>query len=387
MSVHRTYVIRAHDCVQAVRRKSGRREQDWLDAKSRLIMLVELNCMAYFNVPVASRYPRARQRFALLQVLAIVGVTLFVGARDGSAALRVIGVDVHERLFPDQAPQPAVARTLSVPRGAPVVFQFAVTSDTAGQATVSVGEISRDQAGTRFTGEVTLHTLRSVHVEGNTQGSKINRPAGPVPDGWMQHLVRAAPFDTLEVLNDSAGLALQPGQTNGLLLEILVPARTAPGEYRGIVTVKRGDDSAEGEFRFRVHSTVLPPTQSLHSIHWLWPEPQNLVRDNVPEWWSEGHWKLLENSARQLRRFGDDTLYTPLVNYRDPLIQIVARQDGKYDFDYARFDRWMETFGKLGYRYFAGHHILNLPLAHAGGVFALDEKTGQKRTACSTKCG
>jgi hypothetical protein len=164
-----------------------------------------------------------------------------------------------------------------------------------------------------------------------------------------------------------------------VLLEISVPTNASPGEYHGNVTIKRGKSFAKSEFRFRVHETVLPQIRSLHSIHWLWPEPHNLTRDDIPDWWSERHWKLLENSARQLRRFGDDTLYTPLVNYREPLIQIIAREDGAFEFDFARFDRWMEMFDKLGYRYFAGHHILNLPMTHAGGVFVLDAKTSQKK--------
>jgi hypothetical protein len=224
-----------------------------------------------------------------------------------------------------------------------------------------------------------VHPLLAVHVEGNTQGSLTNRPGGKVPEGWMKHLVRAAPFNTFEVLSESTDFTLQPQKTHGLLLQIMVRTNATPGEYRGSVKVKHGKESARTEFRFRVHETFLPPANSLHSVHWLWPEPHNLTRDNIPAWWSDRHWELLENSGRQLRRFGDDTLYTPLVNYKEPLIQIIARKDGTYDFDYARFDRWMEMFSKLGYRYFAGHHILNLPMIHSGGVFVLDAKTGQKK--------
>jgi len=295
------------------------------------------------------------------------------------AALQIAPVDIHERLYPDRPPPPSPPEAIHVPRGARAVLQFAVSSDEVGPVTVSLSAISLDPSGKKLPGEVKVYTLHPVHVEGNTQGNMINRPGGAVPEGWMQHLVRAAPFDTLEVLVESPAFASEAGRTHGLLLELAVPTDAEPGDYSGRVTVNAGRQSASARFHFRVHATVLPEAQSLHSVHWLWPEPHNLTRDNVPEWWSERHWTLLENSGRQLRRFGDDTLYTPLVNYREPLIQISTRPDGGYEFDYARFDRWVETFRKLGYRLFAGHHILNLPLNHAGGVFVVDAKTGPKR--------
>ena len=325
----------------------------------------------------------ARRRLPFLRTAALVTLVLVVGVEAGTAALRIIAVDLHDRLFPDRPPSPAASTRISVPRGAPAVFQFALTSDKAGAATVAVSTIARESLGGNFPGEARVHFLLPVHVEGNTQGSKINRPGGPVPEGWMQQLVRAAPFDTLEVLADSEPLNLAAGKTHGLLVEVAVPATAAPGNYSGSITVSSGGESASAPLHFSVHETVLPEAQSLHSVHWLWPEPCNLTRDNVPAWWSERHWTLLENSGRQLRRFGDDTLYTPLVNYREPLIQISAREDGGHEFDYARFNRWVETFRKLGYRHFAGHHILNLPLNHAGGVFVLDGKTGHRRVLFS----
>lgn len=301
------------------------------------------------------------------------------------AAIQITPVDIHERLFPDQTPVPSLPPVIHVPRGAPAMFQFAIHADEAGLASLSVSKISRGSFTRKFAGEIKVHGLILVHVEGNTQGSLTNRPGGKVPDGWMKHLVRAAPFDTLEVLKESREFRLEPKKTQGALLEISIPANTPPGEYQGHFIIQRTNDSARAEFRFQVHETTLPSTHSLHSVHWLWPEPHNLTRENIPEWWSDRHWQLLENSGRQLRRFGDDTLYTPLVNYREPLIQINAREDGAYDFDYARFDRWMEMFSKLGYRHFAGHHILNLPLVHSGGVFVRDAKNGQTKPLFTAK--
>jgi hypothetical protein len=287
-----------------------------------------------------------------------------------TAALEAIRVDVHERLYPDRWPQPAKTATISVPRGAPVTFQFAVRANTKGNARLSLmGDV---------VGKPHLHWLQAIHVEGNTQGSLKNRPGGKVPKGWMEHLVRAAPFDTLEALVEDNKMPIVAGHTHGVVLEITVPLNTEPGTYKGSLRVALGNDGIESPFSFRVHRTALPDPLPIHSVHWLWPEPHNLTNGEVPEWWSEQHWQLLEAAGKQLRRFGDDTVYTPLVNYRQPLIQITRRKDGTFAFDYSRFDRWGELFVSLGFRYLSGHHIINLNDAHMGGTFVIDEATGRK---------
>ena len=306
-------------------------------------------------------------------------------AQTVSAALAVVPVDLHERLYLDRRPAVAELPLIATPRGGTATFQFAVVSDTQVTARIAVSPV-RQTGGAELAGHVRLHRLLPVHVEGNTQGSLKNRPGGEVPEGWMKYLVRAAPFDTLEVLEESTEVPLKRrafqlsvGQTAGVVVEVEVPADAVPDECRGTLLVEAPGQRAEAPFAFRVHRTALPSPLPLHSVHWLWPEPHNLTNGAVPEWWSERHWQLVENSAKELRRFGDDTVYTPLLNYKDPLIQMTRKADGSFAFDYTRFDRWAELFLKLGFRYLAGQHILNLPQSYLGGVFVLDEQTGEKQ--------
>lgn len=293
-----------------------------------------------------------------------------ITASAAAAPINVVRVDIHERLYPDRWPKPIEVEAVSVPRGAPATFQFAVRAESEGAARLCItGDVP---------GKARFHWLESVHVEGNTQGSLKNRPGGEVPEGWMDHLVRAAPFDTLEVLVESDAMPIVAGQTHGVVLEFTVPRDAEPAAYEGALRIALGKEVKEAPFIFRVHPTALPDPLRLRSIHWLWPEPYNLTNGDVPEWWSEQHWQLLEAAGKQLRRFGDDTVYTPLVNYREPLIQIMRRQDGAYTFDYVRFDRWAELFFGLGFRYLSGHHVINLMHTHMGGTFVIDEATGRK---------
>lgn len=285
--------------------------------------------------------------------------------------LQAVRVDVHERLYPDRWPEHTEVETVSVPRGAPATFQFAVRAKSKGTARLS---ITCDAPG-----KVRLHWLQSVHVEGNTQGSLKNYPGGEVPEGWMEHLVRKAPFDTLEVLVEDNTMPIVPDNTHGVVLEFMVPRDAKPATYDGTLLIFLDNEEAAAPFSFRVHRTALPDPLPLHSVHWLWPEPHNLTNGAVPEWWNEQHWQLLEVAGRQLRRFGDDTVYTPLVNYRQPLIQITRHKNNTFTFDYSRFDRWGEMFLGLGFRYLSGHHILNLVHSHMGGTFVIDEATGKKQ--------
>ncbi len=283
----------------------------------------------------------------------------------------VVHVDIHQRLYPDRWPRQEKSTTVSVPRGAPVTFQFALRAKAKGVARLShTGNLA---------GKARLHWLKSIHVEGNTQGQFVNRPGGKVPKGWMKHLIRSAPFDTLAVLVEDNKMPVNAGRTHGVVLEITVPRDAKPGTYRGAFKVVLGNDIATAPFAFRVHRTIMPSLLTLHSVHWLWPQPENLTNGKVPDWWSEQHWQLLEAAGKQLRRFGDDTMFTPLINYRAPLIQITRRKDGTYTFDYSRFDRWVKLFQGLGFRYFSGHHITTLPKKGRGGVYVIDKATGKKQ--------
>ena len=302
--------------------------------------------------------------------LAIVAGALFMTR---VTAVEVVQVDIHERLYPDRWPTAAEPVAISIPRGAPVTFQFAVRANKEGLARLAVD--------CKVPGKTRIHWLKSVHVEGNTQGSLINRPGGKVPEGWLEHhLVRAAPFDTLEAVIEGDRMPIVAGQTHGVVVELSVPRDTEPGTYKGALCVTLGDDVAVAPFAVRVHRTLLPDPLPLHSIHWLWAEPVNLTTGEIPEWWSKRHWQLLEQAGKQLLRFGDDTVFTPLTHHdRGELIQITRRKDGTFAFDYSRFDRWCELFLGLGFRTISGRHIVNM----GAETYVTDEATGRKEKLLS----
>lgn len=287
-------------------------------------------------------------------------------------SINVTRCDPLLRLFPDLPSPPVYTGAAHVPRGGPAPMLFAVSSSHDRTCRVTVTDAQRAD-GTPLRGQALVYGLLPVHVEGNTQGSMCSKPGGAVPEGWLAHLVRAAPFDTAEVLVRGDTIALSAGLTHGLLLDIQVGRDALPGRYQGRVELTDGGASASAPFDVHVHSTVLPKQLALHSVHWLSPDPVNLTNATAPDWWSAAHWELLAQAGTQLRAFGDDTMFTPLVEGEHPLIAVTQRGDGAYAFDYSRFDRWVALFRGQGFRLFAGRHLTHM--GHT--VFVRNERAGR----------
>jgi hypothetical protein len=255
-----------------------------------------------------------------------------VACQEAKSQVTLARVDVLDRVYPDRPPPDFPDdRPVSVPRGGSAAIQFAATSPVNMSCGMAVGPLQRED-GLPLAGRVATYRLLPVHVEGNTQGSLRNRPGGQVPDGWMKYLVRRAPFDVMEVLVEADTVALAAGRTQAMLVDVEVAPEASPGRYAGRLDLRLEQETVSVPFSVLVHRTVLPPTLRLHCVHWFWPMPENLTDGDPPPWWSERHWALIEASARQLHRFGDDTVLTPLVDGREPLIRVSRDEQGAHHF-------------------------------------------------------
>ncbi|HUT91621.1 MAG TPA: DUF4091 domain-containing protein [Thermoguttaceae bacterium] len=301
-----------------------------------------------------------------------VAISLAAAGQQAAAQVTLARVDALDRVYPDRAPPDFTdIGPVSVAREGSIAFQFAAVSQQDVSCRMNVGVIARDD-GVPLAGRVATYRLLPVHVEGNTQGSLKNRPGGEVPEGWMKSLIRPAPFDVMEVLVEADRVELAAGRSQAMLVDVEVAPEASPGRYTGRFELRLAQETVSVPFSLLVHQTILPPTHKLHSVHWFWPMPENLTDGDPPPWWSDRHWELIESSARQLRRFGDDTVLTPLVDGREPLIRVSRDEREDYAFDYARFDRWVETFLRLGFNTFAGRHVVSM----GREVWVLDRSSG-----------
>jgi len=161
-----------------------------------------------------------------------------------------------------------------------------------------------------------------------------------------------------EVITSAAEVNVDGREVHAAVVRVDVGRDAKPGLYTGTFEVKQDKGPAiKVPFSFRVSPVLLPEKRIFDSVHWLWAHPENLTNGQVPEWWSEEHWKLLAAAGATLHDYGDSVLYTPLIIGEHPLITVTSSGDGKWEFDFSRFDRWMETFRKVGYEKFIGYHI------------------------------
>ena len=295
------------------------------------------------------------------------------GGTPAATSMHLIQCDSLLRIYPD-LPPPALTNegVIHTARGGTAPLLFAATSPKDRTCRIGASIPCRGD-GTPLRGQVQVYKLLPVHVEGNVQGSKCSKPGGPVPEGWLPHLVREAPFDTGEVLVRCDEIQLRAGATHGLLIDVHVGRDASPGLYQGSLDLSAGDATVSASFSVHVHSTVLASHHALHSTHWLSPDPVNLTSATPPEWWSERHWELLAQAGSQLRAFGDDTMFSPLIGGEHPLISVTQREDGSYTFDYTRFDRWVTLFRSQGFRLFAGRHLNGMGRI----VFVRNEQSGR----------
>lgn len=297
----------------------------------------------------------------------ILGLTIFVAgqlrATDVKASrfdkLEVMLLNQDARIFTDRFPESkGAAHIIGVPRNYQLKFQLALRGQASQRISLKLTDL-KNEAGEAFKGQLKIMQLLPVHVEGNTQGSLINRPGGPTPDSWKPYFIRIAPFDVFEVVQDFQDnkINLKAGVIAAYLLQLNILADCATGTYKGNLHIESQSGNQVVPFSFRVYKTVLPKNMALQSVHWLSADPQNLTSGAVPGWWSREHWELLKRAGRLLLINGDNMMFTPLINTAHPLIQTRIDDNKHISFDYSRFDRWVKTFQDIGFKYFDGQHL------------------------------
>jgi len=287
-------------------------------------------------------------------------------------------VDSLERVFPDRPPLPVASdEPLGVPRGGRGALQFAAIARGESKTKYSIKVSPPKNGDGQLAAEIKTYELVDVPVEANNNGGMRTSVAKKPPPMWMEEFVREAPFRVAEVLveSDAVELGGNPSSYRGILVTVDVSPNAIPGVYKGILELKSAEEVVSSPFSIRVHKTRLAASPTLSTHYWLSPDPKDLTSGQPPEWWSEEHWRLLENAGRTLREYGQDTLWTPLINYEHPLITTTRKRDGSYTFDFSRFDRWMEMFLKLGFERMAGQQIVSLPGGR--GIAVIDETSGK----------
>lgn len=154
-----------------------------------------------------------------------------------------------------------------------------------------------------------------------------------------------------------------------LWITVYVGKDQKPGRYPVTAVLRdmaTNEVAACPKFELQVMDFELEP-QKLINFHWFHAD---CLSDcyKVPAW-SEKHWQIVENYARNAFAHGINVLYTPLwtppldtaVGHSRPNCQLlditVDMKDMTYTFNFGRLRRYIEMGKKIGFERFAMSHI------------------------------
>jgi hypothetical protein len=209
-------------------------------------------------------------------------------------------------------------------------------------AHVAVGEFATIQFVFRSLSAVS--DLKAT-VSGNVPGA-VARPVGYVKVGRSYG---GAPADVLksadgtfpDPLLEDASTAVAANQNQPIW--ITIPAK-APGDLQGKLTLKWNGGEISRPFAIHVHNVKMNKPR-LWVTNWWFSDPKRLeaIAGHYVEPYSEEYWRLIRQFADFMAQYHQNTI---LVQTLD-LVQIGAK-DGKWSFDFSRFDRTVQTFIDAG---------------------------------------
>lgn len=156
---------------------------------------------------------------------------------------------------------------------------------------------------------------------------------------------------------------LPANSTQPVWLTIHVPKTAEPDVYHDTIQVRAGSQAASFDIYVRVLDFTLPdPSDGSFYLN-IWQDPEAVARYAHVPLWSEEHWKLLEAYARDLVAHGQKSIttsilhdpwrtqtgnvYPSMVEWRFPGTWRLG-EEGKFQFDYTVFDRYVELMMKAG---------------------------------------
>jgi len=268
-----------------------------------------------------------RLAFALLFIMVQMSISAAAPAE-----VHTWFVDSLVKVFPGDLPG---THRLAVPefpvaRNQHLSIQLAVRSakpwpDVSAEITPLEGS-----PGQRISGGV-VHAVGYVVVGSHTKNTPADERIGEAP-GWFPDPLWDFP------------MTLERNRTRSIWATIAMPANAEPGLYRGTIVLRAGKRTlAQMKFRVRVYAAVVPEQRSLKVTNWVnLGDKTSRQFYGIPQF-SEEWWTLVANFAGVLADHRQNVIYTPLLD----LISIRNEGD-QLVYDFANFDRWVETFRRAG---------------------------------------
>ncbi|MBZ5543917.1 MAG: DUF4091 domain-containing protein [Acidobacteriia bacterium] len=193
-------------------------------------------------------------------------------------------------------------------------------------------------------------------VGSHTKNTPPEELVGESP-GWFPDPLLDFPID------------VKANHTQSFWISVAVPGDAAPGVYRGAVTVRAGTRNlARAGFVVRVVAATVPEARTLKVTNWFNLSDKATRQFYNAAIFSPDWWTLVENLARVMAEHRQNVIITPLMELIVPSVE-----GGELRYDFANFDRWVETFRKAGAMdYIEGGHVLGRGREGYNGALQVD---------------
>jgi hypothetical protein len=258
-------------------------------------------------------------------IVVLILSMLLVGCDD--ARLKCWRVDPLTKIFPDDSRDTSQSGDVIplLARNGHASIQIAVFSEAGIADLKAVVEMqSPIVAQVRHVGY--------VPVASNPPKTPEDELARPAPSLYPDPLLEAFPFP------------LKAKRTEAIWVTLYAPSDTQPGEYSGKVALSAGGEAISTQhFKVKVTKATVPAVQSLQVTNWLTLEPEQLASHFKTGEDPEAYWRVLGNLGRVMADHRQNVLLTPVMTLAGPKIE-----GAQIRYDFAKFDRWVNTFQKAG---------------------------------------
>jgi RNA polymerase sigma factor (sigma-70 family) len=176
-----------------------------------------------------------------------------------------------------------------------------------------------------------------------------------------------------------------------IVVTVNVPGDTAPGLYKGQLTVSAaGLPQKSVPVVIDVADWLIPEPLKMRTRMGIFQSPPTLALHYKTKIWSEEHWKLMEKSFRFLGEVGNDLVNIPIscetqFGNDEGMVHWIRQADGSFDYDFTVFDRYIKLVKKhLGVPKFVALHVWHAgawkprPVDEQNQVLVIDKKTGKR---------
>ncbi|PCJ57379.1 MAG: hypothetical protein COA79_16050 [Planctomycetota bacterium] len=231
--------------------------------------------------------------------------------------------------------------------------------------------------------QVRYGAINPTHT--NLGNKRDNGYGGKRYDLLLSNAPKALPFAKVTLkdyqINYRKNLGLKPNITPACAVPIWIFVKTTKankaGNYIGSLKISAsGMKTVTVPLEIHVAAFNLPDMKDFVAPLNLWQSPDSLAKFYQVEMWSEKHWALIDASLKLMGEMGNIALQFPLfaesaLGNPHSMIRWKKIGEGKYEYDFSIFDRYLKT----ALKYHSKERLKILSLRVWGYEVAVNPKT------------